>query len=156
FLSSQWGIQEAGATALVLLLWYAWPLFLTLMARWLLWPQLLRPLAVAVMAAGGTWLFALGAGLFALAFSSLGGEWPPGVMYALAILLNPIDLGLLAFGWALSRRILRAHHHFRSLEPEAERKAPLLRRLVGWVSLGLSLGYLAALFLLVAVSVLPD
>jgi tetratricopeptide (TPR) repeat protein len=103
------------------------PLVMVLAARWLLWPQLLRPAALSILALGGRPLAGL-AGWLACAVVT--GRWVGGLGLAL-LLLDPVNLGILAFAWFVVRRVWRITGEFQRLAPDAGTRPAAARRAVG-------------------------
>ena len=105
---------------------HAWPVVLAALTRWLRWPQLVRPLALALAAFALRPVYLL-TGLVAAAFWS--GGWS-GLAYNSLFLLDPSNLAILVFGLFLGRAAWRADREFRRLLPDAARS----RRLTGPLS----------------------
>src|SRR5262249_4669764 len=120
---------------------HSWPLALAVLTRWLLWPQLLRPAALAILALGakplGGLVGWLGAGV-------THGRWAGGIFLNLG-LLDPINLAILLFACFLCRRAWRAYGEYRKLAPDAEQGVPSNRRVGGRLCLATSVLYLLVL-----------
>jgi tetratricopeptide (TPR) repeat protein/tRNA A-37 threonylcarbamoyl transferase component Bud32 len=123
--------QRLGQVVLLVVLIHSWPLILALLTRWLLWPQLLRPTGLALLAVGAKPLAGLvgwlGAGIAT-------GQWVGGTVFWL-FLLDPINLGIFLFAWFLCQRAWRAYGEYRVLAPDAEQAVPSNRRVGGRLSL---------------------
>jgi serine/threonine protein kinase/tetratricopeptide (TPR) repeat protein len=119
---SQRTVSVAVVVALGVVLIFSWPLAIVLLVRWLLWPQLLRPAALAVMALGATPLASLMGSIGATAVT---GKWQATVFHLPRLLTT---LGISIFSWFLCRRAWRAYSEYCSLVPVAEQQLPPLRR----------------------------
>jgi tetratricopeptide (TPR) repeat protein/tRNA A-37 threonylcarbamoyl transferase component Bud32 len=141
--------QIAAITLFVALI-HSWPLAVAWLTRGLLWPQLLRPAALAFLALG-TWPLA---GLLGwLVAGVMHGRWGGATVVFLS-LVDPLNLvillGILLFVCFLSRRAWRAYGEFRKLAPDAEQDIPSSRRVGGHLALATSVLYLLLLGGLVA------
>jgi tetratricopeptide (TPR) repeat protein len=125
----------AASAALVGLI-HAAPLLLVLLARWSLWPQLLWPAALAVLALT---LRPLPALLGWLAGGLAGGSWASG-LWLLGV-LDPINLALLLLAWFLCRRAREVVAAFHRLAPDDRSAVPAGRRLGGRLALALTAAY---------------
>jgi tetratricopeptide (TPR) repeat protein len=120
------------------ILMHAWPLAAALLARLTLWPQLLRPAALAVLALS-TRSVPLLVGL--LAGGMAGWPWMARV-FRLFLLLDFVNLALLTWGWFVYRRAAAAH---RSLAPAGEDNPTPARRTAGRLAAGASVAYAVVL-----------
>jgi serine/threonine-protein kinase len=127
---------------LVVVLIHSWPLAVALLTRWLLWPQLLRAAALAILALGAKHLAGLG-GL--LAAGVVHGRWADDGTVFLVTLLDPINLAILLPAYILFRRAWRAYEGYRNLAPDAEQGIPSTRRAGGLLTLATSVLYLLLL-----------
>jgi serine/threonine protein kinase/tetratricopeptide (TPR) repeat protein len=133
--------QRLAQVGLFIVLIHSWPCALTLLTRWLLWPQLLRPAGLAILALGAK---PLAAPLGWLAAGVLQGQWVGGTVFLLA-LLDPINLAILLFAVFLCRRAWRASGEYRHLAADAEQAIPATRRAGGHLALATSVLYLLLL-----------
>ena len=133
--------QRLVEDTLVIVLIHSWALAIALLARWLLWPQLLRPAALAILVLGARPLAGLvgwlGAGV-------VHGRWAGGIVFFLS-LLDPINLAILLFACFLCRRAWRSYGDYRKLAPDAEQDVPSTRRAGGRLALAASVLYLLLL-----------
>jgi tRNA A-37 threonylcarbamoyl transferase component Bud32 len=126
--------QRIGLVLGVIALIHSWPFLVVLLARWLLWPSLLRPAALAVLALGARPI----AGLLGwLAAGLATGRWMGGATFC-CTLLDPINLGLLLFAWFLARTAWQAAWQFSRLAPDAGQAIPLTRRVTARLTLATS------------------
>jgi serine/threonine-protein kinase len=132
--------HRLGVVALTVVAIHVWPFAITLLVRCLLWPQFVRPAALAVLALGAKPFTCL---LGWLTAGLVAGRW--GGMALAVTLLDPVNLGLLVFAWFLARKAWRADHDYRRLAPEAGQQIPWGRRVSG--SGGLALSVVFALVL---------
>jgi serine/threonine-protein kinase len=132
-------LQRLAMVTLVVVLIHSWPLVVTSLTRWSLWPQLLRAAALAVLALGAKTVAGL---LGCLAAGVVHGQWV-GSTVLLLTLLDPINLGLLLFACFLCRRAWRAYGEYRRVAPDAEQGIPSTRRVGGRLALAASGLYLA-------------
>jgi tetratricopeptide (TPR) repeat protein/tRNA A-37 threonylcarbamoyl transferase component Bud32 len=126
--------RRLATSAAVIGLIHAWPLAAALLARLTLWPQLLWPAALSVLALGARPLaFLLGL----LTTAAATGKWAGLAVHSL-MLLDPINIALLIFGWFIYRRAAAAVADYRALVSAAEQRLPVRRRAVSgmaaWVS----------------------
>ncbi len=125
--------------ALVVALMHSWPLAVTLLLRWLLWPQLLRPAVLAFLALVAARPLAGSAGaIAALAVTGKG----QGILFALFPLLtflDPLAFAILAFSWFVCRKAWRTHSEYYSLVPVTQEQLPPLRRIAKGLTLATSL-----------------
>lgn len=106
---------------------YVWPYTLTGFVRGLRWPQLLRPLALTLVAFGLRPLAFIVGGV---AGGVATGNWA-GLGYYAIFQLDPVNLVILFFCISLARMAWRSHGEFRALVPEAERRSTPWRRIGG-------------------------
>jgi tetratricopeptide (TPR) repeat protein len=111
---------RAGATALI----HLWPFTVALLLRRLLWPQLLRPAAVTLLALA---TIPLPAALGGVAAAVVTGNWLAAGAQALELLALG-NLALLVFAVFVARRCWRAYHEFRALAPDAADRPQWPRR----------------------------
>jgi hypothetical protein len=132
---------------------FAWPVGLAVLVRVLRWPQLVRPLALTLIAfalrpiyvqIGGVAGALFAGGFLGLAFYTFLQFDPLNLMFYL------FHLMILVFSLFLARSAWRADRVFRSLVPDAGRKAPLRRSVGGCLALAASVAY-AALFACVTI-----
>jgi serine/threonine protein kinase len=116
---------------------HAWPIGLAALVRGLRWPQLVRPLALTIVAFGlRPVYFSVGLGAAAV----LSGGWA-GLVYHSLFLLDPANFLFLVISLFLGRAAWRADREYHRLAPDAERKAPLPRALGGRLALTASIAY---------------
>jgi tetratricopeptide (TPR) repeat protein len=133
--------QHFASVAGVVGLMHAWPLVAGALARGTIWPQLLRPAALAVLALAARPVpFLLGL----LAGGVAAGDWRP-VAAELVLLLDPINLALLVFGWFVYRRAARATADYRALVSDGEQHPPVGRRAAGRLAAAASLAFAVVL-----------
>jgi hypothetical protein len=118
-------VDRLATTAAVVGLIHAWPFAVALLARLTLWPQLLRPAALAVLALVARSL-ALFLGL--VATSVWTGRWE--ALPHLLLFLDPSNLAILVFGWFVYRRAVSAYADYRALVPDDEHHPALARRAI--------------------------
>jgi serine/threonine-protein kinase len=132
------GSQRLAVVTLLLVLIHSWPLALAVLMRWLLWPQLLRPAALAILAIGAKPLANL---VGWLAAGVAHGRWDVDSVLVLGQ-LDPINLAILLFACFLCRRAWRAYGEYHKLAPDAEQAVPSNRRVGGRLALMTSVLYL--------------
>src|SRR5262249_4270111 len=131
--SSNW-LRQVLWAILIIAAVHAWPFGLAALARGLRWPQFVRPLALTLVAFALRPVYLM-TGLVAGAL--LSGGWS-GLIYNSLFLLAPVNLAMLVFGLFLGRSAWRADGESRRLVPDAARKAPPHRALVGGSTLAAS------------------
>jgi hypothetical protein len=129
---------ESGLVAGALL---TWPVGLAVLVRGLRWPQLVRPLALTLVASALSMVYLL-IGLVAAAL--LSGGWA-GPASSASWLLNPMALLFAVFNLFLGRSAWRADREFRLAVRDTGRKALLRRSLGGRLALAASVAYAALL-----------
>ena len=129
--------QEAILTISVIAAIHIWPIGLAILARGLRWPQLVRPLALALVAFALQPVYTL-TGLVAAALLSR--AWP-GLIYHSLLYLDPLNLALLMFGLFLGQAAWRADREFRRILPDTKRKVPIRRSLGGYLAMATSVAY---------------
>ena len=134
-------IQQLATVSLFVGLLHVWPLTITLLTRWLLWPQLLKPTGLAILALGGRSLVVLPA---CLAVAVIQGRWGAGLLSSLMV-LDPGNLTILFFAVFLCRKAWRAYGDYHQLAPDAEQQTPRNRKVGGRLALLTSVLYLILL-----------
>jgi serine/threonine-protein kinase len=133
--------QQLIAVVLYIILIHSWPLIIIVLARWLVWPQLLRPAALS--------LLALGAVSLPRIIGRLSGATATGRLQGLLPFLmfgDPLNLAFLLFSWLLCRRAWRVYSRYRAMVPAAEKEIPPLRRAATAITLASTFTFAALLW----------
>jgi hypothetical protein len=125
---------------------HAWPCMLVILVRSLRWPQLLRPLAITIVAMVSQPLLSIAGQLLGVLVS---GRWLS-MAYGSLFLLDPINWTMLLFGLFMGRAAWRVAGEYRRLMPEGIRRVPWRRVLGGrlsWAATGVYATLLVGFFL---------
>jgi hypothetical protein len=127
-----------------------WPLVVTMLLRACLWPQLVRPAAVATVTAGlGFALLSLPIGIDVMTGSPVAGAWEIAPRRARLVGKVVLPLMVVAAGGLighvvfLGNRAWRAHREYRLATGAAARRPPWLRRVVEALAMAASLATVA-------------
>ena len=134
-------LRQTLLSVLIIAAIHAWPVGLAALVRGLRWPQLVRPLALTLVAFAFGPVYVL-TGLVAAAV--LSGSWAGWPIERSGSSTRRTSV-ILVFGLFLARAAWRADREFRRLTPDAGRKAPLARALGGRLAWAASIAYTALL-----------
>lgn len=123
--------QRFTTVSIVVALIHGWPLVITVLTRWSLWPQFLRPAALAVLVLG---MRPVGVLMGWLAAGVIGGRWASG-WFTFLTLIDPVNAALVLFAFFLCRRAWRDYRDYRRLAPDAAKAVPTIRRTGGQLAM---------------------
>src|SRR5262249_10042044 len=129
------------ATALALTVTHCWPLVLVLLMRLLLWPQLLRPAGLGILALGLSGYARL---LGALVAGAVTGRMAR-VAFVLLVGLDPSNVAATLFSLFLCRRAWRIARDYEALVRQVEIEVRLPRRVGARLALAGSVLYAVGL-----------